>query len=155
MPLTVMLCCNDYRNGNYLGYVESIEIEEITLEGARMRIGWDDKPPRGAKSYEGEATLRIGRLRVPALSYKTWVGNWCWDAAWVRGIHALRILNFLAAKEHWHCTEAPCEVYEAFNDRRIVTVAEWKRCFNICDEPQSADAVNPQAPRITEGSANQ
>lgn len=130
MPITVMLCCNDPNNGLFLGKAESIEVGDIELEGPSIAISYKEQKLSRASPMEGEHTLRIGRLQVPALGYKTWVGNWCWDAAKVRGVHALRILNFLAAKPHWHCTQAVCEIYEAFNDRRKITPDEWKRAHS-------------------------
>lgn len=126
MPLQVMLCCNDWRNGNFLGRAESVEIHDVSLEGGSVTCNWINKRINSAKSYEGTSTLRIGRLLVPCLGYKTWVGNWCWDCATVRAVHALKIINYLA-KSRFHAIEAEAEIYEAVNDRHVVTPDEWKR----------------------------
>lgn len=122
-----MLCCNDHRSGVFLGYAEAVEVQEVSLVGGRVSVNYEMKKLARAQTVEGDHTLRIGRIRVPALGYKTWVGNWCWDLVHVRAVHALTILNYLASKSDWHCEEAECSIFEAFNDRRLVTPEEWKK----------------------------
>ena len=128
MPLTLALCCNDPDNGNFEGYAESIEIHDVELEGPRVTCNHlPGKPPKGSHKFEGEDGLRVGRCVIPCLDYKTWYGNWCWDAARVRAVHALRVLNYLVEKRGWHCVQAGTEIFEAINERHRVTVQEWKR----------------------------
>ena len=98
MPVTIMLCCNDWRNGNPTPYAESVELFECQLSGGRVRVDWDKKPLPESKPYQGEQTLRVGKLRLPCLAYNTWVGNWCWDAASIRLIYAVEIWNYLAER---------------------------------------------------------
>jgi hypothetical protein len=135
MPIEVMLCCNDHRNGNFLGYAEAIEVHDVSLVGGRVTVGFKSEKLASAKSYQGEHTLRIGRLVIPCLGYQTWVGNWCWDCATVRGIESWRIINYLAGKPEWYCEKAECSIYEAFNDRCVVTIEEWKRYCGVPDKP--------------------
>ena len=126
MPLNVMLCCNDDRNGDFLGRAEAIEVEDIQLEGGSVTCNWISRRLSRAKSYEGDSTLRIGRLFIPCLEYRTWVGNCCWDCAKIRAVHALRIINYLA-KARWHAVEAEYRIFDAINERRVVTADEWMR----------------------------
>ena len=128
MLIKICLCCNDYRNGNFIGLAETVEIHDVTIEGNPVTCGHlDCRPPKGSTKIEGEDGLRIGRIVIPCLSYKTWYGNWCWDSAAVRAVHALRVLNYLVQKRGWRCTEAENEIFTAINDRHHVTVSEWKR----------------------------
>lgn len=126
MPITIMLCCNDYRNGEFLGYAENIEIDEVEMVGGRVAVRGGLEPPATSKPIEGEEGLRIGRIVVPCLSYKTWVGNWCWDAAQVRAVHALKIVNYLIAAK-WHCEDGPYAQYEAVNKGLPISPDEWLR----------------------------
>lgn len=148
MPTKIMLACNDWRNGNWLGVCESVEIADITLVGGRVTSAHSSERLINAKAYEGDTTLRVGRVSIPCLSYKTWVGNWCWDCASVRAIHALKVMNYLAGKPDWHCEEAEFEIFKAFNDRRVVTVDEWKRYLGPPSNP--ANATRPAEPTAQE-----
>ena len=115
MPISIELCCNDWRNGVDQGYAENIKLFECDLTGGRVRTDWlRDRRPN-AIAADGDSTLRIGRLLLPCLSYRTWHGNWCWDSARVRLIHAVAIWNYLAKKPDWHCEGGPCELYDLFN----------------------------------------
>lgn len=116
MPVTIMLCCNDWRNGNPTPYAESVELFECQLSGGRVRVDWDKKPLPESKPYQGEQTLRVGKLRLPCLAYNTWVGNWCWDAASIRLIYAVEIWNYLAERPDWHCEAGPVKLFQLFNE---------------------------------------
>ncbi len=115
MPILVELCCNNPDNGFDQGYAEAVEMFDCTLVGGRVRTAWKPDPPSGVKPYEGVSTLIVGRLSLPCLQYQPHFGNWCWDAARLRLIHAVKIWNYLAAKQDWHCEEAPEELFALFN----------------------------------------
>lgn len=120
MPFTVMVCCNDYRNGNPTGRFESLEIFDCELTGLPMTFSCEDRHHRERNSGTGDMTARFGRLTVPALSYKSWVGNWCWDAVSVRLIYAVRIWNHLVSTGNWHCEGGPCELFDLFNSKGMI-----------------------------------
>ena len=123
MAIHIMLCCNDYHNGAFLGYAESIEVGDITMVDGRVTVGYEEKKLKDSGPAEGDATLRIGRLRVPCLGYQTWVGNWCWDCAFVRAVHVQRILNYLI-KRGFHCEQGPCALFDKINARQDITHAD-------------------------------
>lgn len=126
MPIKVSLCCNDHRNGNYLGYAESLEIEDITLVGGRVKVGILEQRVTGANAAAGDKTLIVGRCRIPCLSYTGWYGNWCWDMARVRSVYALELLNYLAGLKHWHCEDGPQIVVRKFDRHERMTPDEWR-----------------------------
>lgn len=150
MALRVMLCCNDWRNGNFTGFADSVEIEDVRLVGGRVAVRYDHgKRVPGAHSIEGDDTLRFGRIRVPALAYVTWVGNWCWDCASVRSIHALTLLNYLAVKLDWHTEDTAEEIAEAFDKRKVITPSEWKR-YRANEAPSEPTTALDEAQIATE-----
>lgn len=75
-PIHVMFCCNDHRNGSPTGRVSAINLGEA--------LGLECVVLGGEPTYShGGDSVRIGRKSFPAKSYSEWVGNWCWDAAWM------------------------------------------------------------------------
>jgi hypothetical protein len=126
VPFVIALACNDHRNGVPLGYAEAITIEGIRLVGGRVvAVNFREQPTRRATAHDGLHTLCIGRLKIPALGYKRWYGNWVWDAASVRPLNALSVINYLAAKPDWFCEEGESTLFRAFNRRRVITREEW------------------------------
>jgi hypothetical protein len=115
VAMHVEFCCNDPRNGAALGYFETAEMFGCTLVGGRVTLGWRCEKVAGSNAAEGDESLRVGRLVLPCLGYTAWFGNWCWDRASIRLIHAVDVWNYLAAKKDWHCEEGPDELYEMFN----------------------------------------
>ncbi|HVW08374.1 MAG TPA: hypothetical protein VHC90_07315 [Bryobacteraceae bacterium] len=115
MPFTVMVCCNDHRNGVSLGRFENLEIFECELSGPPMTFSCSNKRHPEANAGTGDMTARFGRLVVPCLLYRGWVGNWCWDAVRVRLIYAVRIWNHLVDTGKWQCEQGPAALYELFN----------------------------------------
>jgi hypothetical protein len=102
----VSLACNDHRNGEHRGFVEAVQIADvIQLEGARVHC------------YNEFGHLAIAGLTLPLHGYTAWVGNWCWDQAWLTELDAWRLLEALR-RERWHCTEAQAGLYIAWDDGR-------------------------------------
>lgn len=145
MPIHVDLCCNDPDNGNDTGYAESIELFDCTLVGGRVRVAFDPEPPSGVNPYEGVSTLRFGRMRLPILGYKGWYGNWCWDRATMRLIHAVAIWNYLVNKSDWHCEEGPEELYELFNAHREIEPRTAPDFLHRILHPDLHAPANPSA----------
>jgi hypothetical protein len=115
VPVTIMLCRNNPDNGNPTPYADSVELFDCHLTGSRVRVACTTKPLPDATPVQGLFTLHVGRVRIPCLDYRTWVGNWCWDAASVRLIFAVQVWNYLAANPNWHCEEGPSKLFEMFN----------------------------------------
>lgn len=131
MPVKLVFACNDYRNGQPLGYTESVDVElgdeEIRLVGGRVKCDCLNEKLKGASSIEGDLTLCVGRKRIPCLGYEGWYGNWCCDRATVRAIHARTVVNYLAKRKDWHAEDCPAWFAKAFNVDRVVTAEQWKQ----------------------------
>lgn len=126
MALRIAMCCNNPDNGVFQGKTDFIEIEDVRLYGPEVTCREEDRTLKSARPVEGNTTLRIGRVCVPCLAYKTWWGNWCWDCASVRAVNALKVLNYLIERG-WRCEEAADEVFEAVNAGKPIDGPTWKR----------------------------
>lgn len=118
------MCCNDGRDGSPLGKSDTLEFDfgdgfEATFEGLTV-VTRDD----------GDSHIKLGRLRIPYSAYKTWHGNWCWDAVRVSRFDAVRAVNYLLARG-WRCTEGPQEIYEA----KEVTMEDMEKWLNKGQDP--------------------
>ena len=108
-PTTIelMLCCNDDRNGMNTGHADGIDLCDngdimMALRGT----------PRVCRLVGN--VLTIGRIKVTAITYQTWVGNWSWDCARVTLEDAARVVNYLRMCG-WDCEmgyEALADLYE-------------------------------------------
>jgi hypothetical protein len=127
LALNLELCCNDPDSGSFTGRFDFANVHDVNLVGGSITCGSAKPPKWTVPNVEGGDGLRVGRIVVPVLDYTYGYGNWCWDRWKVRAVHALRVLNYLAAKKDWHCEEAAEEIYTAFNERRKITPEEWKR----------------------------
>jgi hypothetical protein len=128
MAITVSFACNDPNNGNFLGGFEKLGVDagelHMELEGDMydlVRVNFDFPVTNGG------GTVKVGRIKVPGLAYKSWYGNWCWDAAWFSWVEALRIINYVGKLKHWRMVDGPSDLFEAFNDRHEITPMEWKK----------------------------
>jgi len=63
-------------------------------------------------------------MKVFCLNYREWFGNWCWDAAWIAGVDAVGIANYLARLKYWHCEYAPTEFFDKFNAKQLIAPAD-------------------------------
>jgi hypothetical protein len=125
MAIHVDFACNDPDNGNPVGKFHQLQVQagvdDMEFEGpCYQRDGVIFR-------MEGEMA-HVGRLRIPVLAYRSWVGNWCWDRIYVSWVHALEIINYLGKleKQGWHMSCGPEQLFEAFNERHAITPAEWK-----------------------------
>jgi hypothetical protein len=121
--IDVMLCVNDPDNGSHTGRVDGVDLHDddiaMSLRGQSLKC-----------TLVG-GVLRIGHVTVEAITYQTWVGNWCWDCAKVQLSDAARIVNYLRRRK-WDCEQGYTHLYEAFeagkdinaDDLAYVTEAE-------------------------------
>jgi len=118
MSLEISFACNDHRNGNFTGYFEAANVthdgDYIEFECSRTRIEW----------VPADRQLHIGKGKVPYISHRPWVGNWCWDEFVVSAQACAQILDYLRAKRWAHCIGGPCGLFERFNDEWSITVEE-------------------------------
>ena len=103
--ITVMLCCNDHRNGMFQGFVEQIEVGDrsgdifLAMDGyCRMS---DGPVEIATPSGERRRVIRVGRFQYGVRGYSEWFGNWCWDLARLTSGDAARLLNNLRASGRW------------------------------------------------------
>ena len=119
--ITVSVCCNDPDNGNFDGHVSAIEIHGI--EGCDVSLEprtypsplfrWLDNPP---KWHDARETMgfKVARFRFACAPYKSWYGNWCWDAVKMSGVEVLRLCRVLC-QARWSCSEAGIEFAQAWD----------------------------------------
>jgi hypothetical protein len=136
--ILVSFCCNNPDNGNALGRVVGIEIHgadvDIELESRDDRgsaFVQLDTPPRGANS-RCDGGVRIAGKSFGCYGYKTWFGNWCWDAARMAAVDVLGMVKFLRDRG-WSCTSAEEEFYDAFKEGEDLTPELLS--FALSDEP--------------------
>ena len=124
MAVSIDFCCNDPDNGNYVGKFHMMQV----------RCGDIDLEFDGPWSQSEGITFRvdggfafIGRIKVKALAYREWVGNWCWNSISVAWPDALRIINYLGnSNGGWHLSGGDADLFDAFNERKAITPQEWR-----------------------------
>lgn len=119
--ITVSICCNNPDNGSFDGRVAGIEIHgidgcDVTLEPRTYpapRFAWSNLPlkPHDPRETSG---FKVARFRFRCAFYKSWYGNWCWEAVKMSGVEVLRLCKVLC-NAGWSCTEAASEFAEAWD----------------------------------------
>ncbi len=100
----VMLCCNDHRNGLFIGRLVAIELLGLSL-------AHDDFIDGCAVSFLGDNRIRISRRIFTYSGQREWVGNWCWNAITMVPLEAKRLLRYLRETGAWHCEEGPTRLF--------------------------------------------
>lgn len=87
---SLMVACNDYRNGMFCGRVSAIEIgagrgnfEYSTdyLDDYELDLAACGAEP--TFRWLGNDGFKLSRWTFPCAGIRQWVGNWCWDACFV------------------------------------------------------------------------
>lgn len=104
--ISAAFCCNDWRNGNFTGRVTNIELQVGNETGLELACeeSYPSRCPEFRFDGDGEPSdkyIAISGKRFPASGYRTWVGNWCWDAVTMDAITAADLLNFLRSSGKW------------------------------------------------------
>jgi hypothetical protein len=108
--ITVMLACNDYRNGNFQGFIEQVQLLDlIELEGDPLRVSFSRGPKNPLLVVEPG-------LLIQTYDHKEWVGNWCWDAVRLSIPDTFQLLEHLRA-QHWSCLEAEVSLMDAWENK--------------------------------------
>lgn len=104
-----MFACNDYRNGMFQGWFDSISIEayEAELNGPQTRI-----------TFLADSKVRIGRKVFAHTGVAEWVGNWCWDQ--IEIVDGRRLLEHLRDRG-FSCNAGHTKFFEWFNGRETET----------------------------------
>lgn len=115
IQVTVMLCCNDPRNGLFTGHLSAIEVGPNMKfqtpgiwdehSGPRLRYLWE--PGR----FTDNARIAISGRYFPVVHHRSWFGNWCWDAVNMRGSTVLTLLNWMRGKPWFDLEEAETRLW--------------------------------------------
>lgn len=149
--ITVSFCCNNPDNGCFDGTVSGIEIHgidacDITLEPRTYpapRFSWLDDPPKPHDSRETSG-FKVARFRFRCAPFRSWYGNWCWDAVKMSGVEVLRLCKVLCAAG-WSCTEADCDFAEAW-DRGHMEISRELLSKSLRPNPSTC-AANTEGPK--------
>lgn len=108
----VQLYCNDPYNGNFdhcvrgiavgVGDGDSLELEPVGLQG-------------GYRLTHHECRFRLHRRWYKRHSTIPGGGNWSWDAYWMDGQEARRLLVDVKKSGFWTCSSGPEDFFEWFN----------------------------------------
>lgn len=88
--ISLMVACNDHRNGVFAGEADLIELG--TRHSDDVHIALDGPTTRFREFADA---VKIGRRKFPVLGGKEWVGNWCWNEYFVTPEVAAKVLNHL------------------------------------------------------------
>lgn len=113
--IPVMVQWNYWRNGNFQGRCEGVEInDQLTLHNF-------DVPCKLGKN-----AIVFGWRVFPIHGHREWVGNWCWDMVWMTPETAKKLIRYLAyldADPESGETEA-FEKFEAMKEAEKVAVTK-------------------------------
>lgn len=119
------MACNDYRNGNYKGVVDAINIADESGDGLHL-VG--DRPLSCSVTKSANSGmprfLCIGHLRLRIHSYSTWVGNWCWDEASMDNEELAKAVNYLR-KRGWQCEGGYVELTDKYEGNEALTADDF------------------------------
>lgn len=126
--ITVSFCCNDPEYGLWLGKVRSVQIHgepDIELEGPHFPDTSNtfhviDKPNEAPDRCD--RGFRIGRHTFGCYGWKTWYGNWCWDATRMTGVDVLQLLRILR-ELGYRCVASEVDFGEAYDEGKELTPA--------------------------------
>lgn len=125
----IMLAVNDYRNGNFLGRVEKVELISRDSSDIALELENHFSPPATIAFAVKGNKARIGRKMFAIKGYATWVGNWCWDAILVDAETAAAILNYLSS-------------LKLHDQRKFTPQAGWTALWGLYEQGAfSADAL--------------
>ena len=121
---TIMLACNDHRNGRFKGSFDAAEL--LGLDGDRLMAF--EGPPIKARfwlrskcgappsfSVTGRNAGLPLRIWLHAENYRQWYGNWCWDAFFVQPETAAKFLHVVRIAK-WHCYEAESGLFALWRE---------------------------------------
>lgn len=106
--ILIMFAVNELDYGQNTGKADAFEFDgfdTLKIEGLPVcckRIGND--------------MIRISRRKFPIISYRSWIGNWCWDGARVTIETANQIANYLRSTGKFECVEGEESIYTAWNN---------------------------------------
>ena len=121
----VMLCVNDADNGMHTGTVSAIEIDNcdtLHLYCTDMR-----EPVCDIDDENCPTRLKLSRRWFPIRSYAVYVGNWCWDCAWMDFDVAVDLLAYLQSMKHgdgspkWDCEDGESRLFDKWKAGEPIT----------------------------------
>lgn len=102
------IACNHHHNGTFRGAANSLEFRffanlkliagcqvDSKYVDAYLRVSFACGLP-SARDQRGKNVVVLGTNHaIPFRSYRTWVGNWCWDSMLIAPADAVRLLRKL------------------------------------------------------------
>ena len=117
--ISVMLACNDHRNGALTGEIDGIE---VSLPDGDILLGLDGH----ARYTEAAEWVRIGRCKYPYQRHREWSGNWCWNEIWVTPEIAAKLLNDLRRSGNWSVHEGLNIAWEHWSSGETFTADHFE-----------------------------
>lgn len=120
MKFLLTFACNNPNNGMDTGKVDAISFgsaDTLELYGKTLRLRQVD-----------DHHIRIGHITLPHKGYRTWVGNWCWDGAWVETEDAARLLRYLRL-HGWECESGEVGLVEKFEAGQEISAEDIEKAL--------------------------
>ncbi len=130
------VACNDPNNGGFTGRCGQIEIDIGGETAAALDCAiWP--PSRYPRFSAGKDYVRIAGRKFSTMgAYKTWYGNWCWDAVPISAVFAADLLNFLRA-HGWHNEGGFCDIGDQWDRGEKFRASDIAR-LTLTDEDLAA-----------------
>ena len=106
--------CNDPDNGLFAGKV--MQINYALSPGEYVEIEADNW--EGYAFGQGDDWIRLHRRKFKVTGGKDWVGNWCWNAYFMKRPEAKRFLLMLKSSGRWRCTQGQTRWFDWFNGEK-------------------------------------
>ena len=131
--IRLMLACNDPATGRHRDTVDEVvfqDAEEELLLSLELSRG---KPPTCYPTNDAStittcqpALLRLGRRVYPIERYKSWVGNWCWDCAYMTPDVAAQIANYLRRMGKFDVRQGVTLLWNKWNGRQPFRAGDFE-----------------------------
>lgn len=105
----VMLNCNHWRNGAFMGACQGFAFSSDRL---CLNCVYVDA---GLKCQIESGRFRIGKLWLKHHGCKLWVGNWCWNEVWIPAQTAVRLVEYLRQTKGFHAEGGLMKLCEKWN----------------------------------------
>lgn len=124
--IEVHMACNDPDNGEFIGRVCQISVQNDALE--LVAKCWDltssCRVPK-LRNLQDEHTFVLSGKRWPFVRTKAWVGNWCWDGYAMTADIATAFLVWLHRRSLFKCEGGWVELCDAWEARTLVLADGW------------------------------
>lgn len=127
----VDIACNDPDSGIFAGVAEQIQIGQELIELEAVHV-------RAPRFVDLGGTFRLAGKVWPYQSSKEWIGNWCWNAYWLRIETAVEFLVWLQHGGLFHCTMGEDRIFEMWNAPVRLQAEDREYLARVLSDPASA-----------------